>query len=58
MKIKSLNIRNEAKKLVTEEKVMFEVKAKSIYETSFKSADKNKQEQPQEKKNLKKNKTE
>ena len=41
--------RNEAKKLVTEERVIFEVKAKSIYETSFKSADKNKLEQLQEK---------
>ena len=44
MKIKSLNVRNEAKKLVTEERVIFEVKTKGIYETSFKSADKNKQE--------------
>ena len=50
MKIKSLNVRNEAKKLVTEESVIFEVKAKSIYETSFKSAEKSRQDQAQEEK--------
>ena len=50
MKINSLNVRNEAKKLVTEDRVIFDVKAKSIYETSLKSADKNKQDQAQEEK--------
>ena len=40
MKIKSLNVRNEAKKFVTKENVIFEVKAKNIYDTSFKSANK------------------
>ena len=40
MKIKFPNVRNEAKKLLTEERVIFEVKAKSICEISVKSADK------------------
>ena len=54
MKIKSLN---EAKKLVKEDNIIFEVKAKNIYYTSFKTANKEKinhpnaEEAPQEEKN-------
>ena len=50
MKIKFLNVRNEAKKLVIEERVIFEIKAKSIYETPVKSDVKNKKEQAQKEK--------
>ena len=48
IKVKTLNARNEVKKLIKEEGVIFEVKAKNIYETSMKVKDKNKKDQEPE----------